>query len=553
MIRAEEKPVVSESEVRFYSDVRFWVGLAVFFVWFAIGLKFHNDYGGFTDELVEIQTAAVNVKYIFSKIPALASVESLPLPAYGDFRELPELLTYKDRVYGVTALLPTLFVNYLPGVSLDLRAYLNFRRLYIFGTVFFAAICFYLFLRKRYPNSWTPIIGLLMMIASPRFFAESFYNSKDIVFYAWFLITLCCCGWYTIARSRRAVACFCLAFALTANARYFGAGLLPAFMTLIAVSEWAAGRSIRATLRLEILTLIGALGSFYFVSPYLWEFNLDSIISGLTFVTNLPGVGDSELFLGRFVAPRDVPYYLAVWIAITTPLVCLGFFLIGSFKSLFALFHSRTLRRLAREDIFGVFNFGLIAVYYALIVLSKATIYHGWRHAYFLYAPMLLLMAVGFDWLIRRVPAYPFRGCVFALCAVSFFLTGNWILKNHPLDFAYFNQIGRPIASRFSRDSWGVGSRPCILYLANAIGKDVIDFGVNEDLTWGASEFTLWALPESVSERFHIVWQTEHADAFCYSYKNHPGNDYARPGFRLLKTFYVDEYAVAGAYERIKE
>lgn len=32
--------------------------------------------------------------------------------------------------------------------------------------------------------------------------------------------------------------------------------------------------------------------------------------------------------------------------------------------------------------------------------------------------------------------------------------------------------------------------------------------------------------------------------------KNYPGNDYQRPGFRLVKTFFVDGAAVIGAYVR---
>ena len=166
---------------------------------------------------------------------------------------------------------------------------------------------------------------------------------------------------------------------------------------------------------------------------------------------------------------------------------------------------------------------------------------------------MLLLTAGGFDWLMRRIPERRMRGVLLSFCGVSFALTGIWIIRNHPLDFAYFNPIGRPIAAQFSRDSWGVGSRPCIIYLANTLEKDVINLGVNEDLTWNAHEFTLWALPPQIESRFHVVWQTEHAEAFCYSYKNYPGNAYERPGFRLLKTFDVDGYAVVGAYERISE
>ena len=136
---------------------------------------------------------------------------------------------------------PTVFINLLPGVSLNLAQFLKFRRLYIFLTVVFAAGCFFVYLRRRWQCGWTPVFGLAVLILSPRFFAESFYNSKDIVFFAWFLIALSCCGAYMVDRSRQAIGFFLPAFALTANARYFGFGLLPAFLALIALSEARTG------------------------------------------------------------------------------------------------------------------------------------------------------------------------------------------------------------------------------------------------------------------------------------------------------------------------
>lgn len=523
--------------------------LAISLGWLGVGSRFFDDYGGFTDELVEVQTGAVNLKYAASVIPALSNLSSLQLPMYGDFEDLPELLTYKDRVYGVTSLLPTFLVNLISGVSLDLRTYLKFRRLFIFLMFGFGAACFTLFLFRRYPSRWVAPIGLMILILSPRFFAESFYNSKDIVFFTWFLVSLSCVGWYSIAGSRRALGFFCLAFGLTANARYFGIGLLPAVIAFIAVIELQAKRSLAEILRLEGLVTVGSLGVFYLASPYLWAFDWASIWSGLTFVTNLPGIGDGELFFGKLVAPRDLPHYLAVWIGITTPLVYLLLSLIGAFGSLGTWVKSRSLMKLPRETIFDLFCFALFLVYYALIVISKATIYHGWRHAYFLYALMLMLIVSGLAKLLAARHAAIRISAVLAL-GLTFAMTARWIAVNHPLDFAYFNALGRPIASDFSRDSWGVGSRPCIAYLASTLSDERIDFGVNEDLTWGAAEFTLWALPDSVAARFNVIWQTDHAEAFCFSYKNTAGNDYQRDGFRLMKTFFVDGAAVVGAYQR---
>jgi len=44
-------------------------------------------------------------------------------------------------------------------------------------------------LKKRFSNNLS-LIGLLFLILSPRIFAESFYNIKDIVFLSFFIISL---------------------------------------------------------------------------------------------------------------------------------------------------------------------------------------------------------------------------------------------------------------------------------------------------------------------------------------------------------------------------
>jgi len=168
------------------------------------GIVIHDDYGGYTDELIEIQTGMIQLKYVFSKIPMLEDISGLNIPLYGNFAALPDLATYEDRIYGSAAMLPTFFVNYLPGISLDVGEFLNFRRFYNFLNFFLAAILFYLFLQKRFRNPLIALTGTLMLVLSPRIFAESFYNCKDILFLSWFLISLLGIGFYQLDRKNTA-------------------------------------------------------------------------------------------------------------------------------------------------------------------------------------------------------------------------------------------------------------------------------------------------------------------------------------------------------------
>lgn len=524
--------------------ISFALPLLLFLLILVIASSVFDDYGGYTDELVEIQTSVVNVKYVFSKIPWLKDKSGLNLPIYNDFATIPELQTYKDRTYGTTVMLPTILVSDLFNKPVSLSNLLKIRRIYVFLNFYLALICFYFLLKVRFKNELISLSGVVMLTLTPRFFAESFYNCKDIIFFSWFMISFCALGFYSFGKEKLGTVLFVFAFGLTVNSRFYGLILLPAFWYMVILKN-----GIRKSIRQLTLVTLLSFAWIFVLSPYLWEFNWKQIISGLTFVTNLPGVGDAELFMGRLIAPRDVWYYLPVWMGITIPILYLVLFFIGAIS----IFTQKT----SQDVRFAWLSLMILLGSMAAIILSRATIYHGWRHAYFLYAPLIYLSVCGLEFLWgilvpsaigRRVK----KGILICCLGLSFISTGSWMFDNHPFDFVYFNEIGRRYAHQFTRDYWGVASKSCLLYLNSAVQDETIRVGINADLTYGAAEFSLMRLPESIRDRFEPIWQTKHADYLCFSYKNTPGNEHEIPEFEVMKTFMVDGYAVEGVYRRVE-
>lgn len=529
----------------------------LFLVMLPIGWRLHDDYGGYTDELVEIETAAVNAKYIAQKLPFLGFLTDLRLPAYNDPETLPDLLTYDNRAYGTAVMMPTILVNRLPGVRLNLSQLMNLRRFYIFLNYWLAGVIFCLTLCRRSRLVTLPFFGFLVYFLTPRFFAESFYNCKDLIFFSWFLIALCGLAWDQYKQSRGGLILFAVAFGLAVNTRYYGAVL-----ALAAIGLWLSKlrndrQAFSFVTKRMLLTLFGAGVSFYLFTPQLWELNFNAVFAGFRRISTLPAIGDAELFFGKLIAPRNVWYYIPVWIGITVPVLYLLFFFAGGVD--LVRFTGR-FRSAAPEQkrifVFDVLCLLIFIFVLLLVILVKATFYHAWRHTYFLYALMLFGIMRGFEAVFSR-PSGTSKGLkarqwiLYWLCLISFAITGSWIFRNHPLDFVYFNEFGRQAASQFSRDYWGVGSKDCILYLSGLIptGKQAL-LGVNADLTYGASEFSLFCLPDSVSVKFKPVWQNHNADYICYSYKNTPGNNHQIEGFHLIHTLKVDGFDVVGIYEK---
>ncbi len=535
--------------------ILFFIGLLL------SGLVLHDNYGGFTDELMEIETAVINLQAFFDKIPIIKNINQLNMPKDHDFSSLPSLVDYEDRGYGTAVMTPTILVNLLPGIQLDIAQLMDLRRFYVFFNFWLATICFYRLLLQRFDkNRLIALTGPLMLVLTPRLFAESFYNCKDMIFFSWFLISLCGLGAYQSSRKNRWLILFVFAAGLAINTRYYGIVLLAALVFCLGINLLTDRANRKRELVTLLLTVAGLLIWIYLVTPFLWTNNLSNIRAALGFITDQPVIGDAELFMGRLVAPREVWYYIPIWMGITIPVLYLGLFLITIIFLLQRTIAFRLLSATEKQK----FTFDLMCLLMLLgsilaIGFSGATIYHGWRHVYFLYAPFIYLSVYGLARIVgindlsneRKIPPWR-RVAATALCLLSFSTTTLWTVRNHPLDFAYFNEIGRRFATNFSRDYWGVASKSCVLDLLHDYNGRRISLALNEDLTWGSILFSIMRLPKSAQEKFDPVWKTENAEEICFSYKNTKGNQHQITDFELIKSYTVDGYDVAGLYKRIR-
>lgn len=153
-----------------------------FFSLLLLGLARYRDYGISSDEPAQWLTGAVTLKYVDEMFHVPASMVDWK-------RSFPPLATYPDRDYGVAFEAPAFALELLFRLK-DFREVFMFRHLLTF-LVSFGGVCAIYRLANRRFSSWQ--IGLLsasFFVLTPRFFAESFYNCKDIVFMALFAIAM---------------------------------------------------------------------------------------------------------------------------------------------------------------------------------------------------------------------------------------------------------------------------------------------------------------------------------------------------------------------------
>ena len=152
--------------------------LFFFIIYFCIGSTLVTDYGIAFDEDMQRAIAQNRLDYI-ANFFSNTFIQSNNV--------LENKISIKWPEFGVTFELPALWLEKIIGFS-DTRSQFFFRHYLIFFVSFIGSLFFYLISLKKF-NSWKlALLGTIFLVSSPRIFAESFYNSKDIIFMYFFLI-----------------------------------------------------------------------------------------------------------------------------------------------------------------------------------------------------------------------------------------------------------------------------------------------------------------------------------------------------------------------------
>ena len=149
--------------------------MAFFFALLVVGVLCHRDYGVTWDEFQQRATGGESLKYVVEHIaPAL-----LPPSA----KNLQSFDAYRDHDYGVAFELPAVVLEVLLRQH-DERDIYFLRHLLNFLVAWAGTIAVWRLALRRF-GDWRPaLLAAVLLVFSPRLFAESFYNSKDIVFMA---------------------------------------------------------------------------------------------------------------------------------------------------------------------------------------------------------------------------------------------------------------------------------------------------------------------------------------------------------------------------------
>jgi len=443
---------------------------------FAAGFLGFRDYGISWDENTQRNSGVVFFNHFQEKFN-IHLVNISPT--------VPKLADYQDKEFGAIFEVFIFTLERLFGLS-DYKNVFLFRHFINFIFFWFGVVIFSSAIRARFKQNYMPVIGCLILFLHPRIFAESFYNSKDIILMVFFIFSFRFFMLFNETWKIKDAFWFGLAGALTFNIRPVGI-LIPVITGVIMLP--VAIRQLLDEKKWNRLISLFAFVFFFFVlvwitNLYLWD---DPLHKPMQIINkflryDVSHTAGNILFLGNYLPTNDLPwYYLPLWIGITTPVIYLLYFVTG-----FAIVAVRSVL-LRRYDLMdsstriNLFILGWVVIPMGLAVVFGSTLYDGWRHFYFLWPAIVFLLLSGFEKTIsldtkkiqRRLASFiKFISLTIIIAGICGNCLYNYRWKAH--QYCYFNVLTPEPATNFELDYWGLSYDDALEYLVNNDMSDTL-------------------------------------------------------------------------------
>lgn len=477
-----------------------------FAIYLCIGLSIFRDYGISWDEGFQRRLGTVTLNYILG-------VDK-------------ELLSYYDRDHG--PVFETLLVVIERVINPFKNTQLTFfmRHLFIFLLFYVGAIFFYRLCKNSFGSYKIGLLASLFLILSPRIFAHSFYNSKDIVFLSVFIISI-----YTLIRfldntNFNNAVIHSLICAILIGVRILGI-IVPLFTIAFFITD-AIIKDKKINYKKISNLIFYIIFSIIFTIvfwPLLWTKPIYHFIETFKQMQHYPWQG-GVLYLGNYIAAEKLPWhYIPVWIAISTPILYLLFFSIGFIFSIKEFLVNPLAFYLAKRN-----NLIFLAWFFSpllIVIVLKSVLYDCFRHLFFIYPAFLIISLTGLVDLFKFIQT-KFQGLrrktiniVFvSIVIISLAWTAYSMIKIHPYQNVYFNiLVGgmKNAKNNFELDYWGLSYRKALEYIVKNDSSQIININVANP----PGILNAYMLPSKDKKRLVFVESPEEAKYFLSNFRDH--------------------------------
>ena len=509
-----------------------------FFIFFIIGLLIYKDYGFNIDETFQRRSGFYWLNYLsnFFGLDKISLISSQKLNTSINFTE-----PWSD-VYGIIFDVPVAIIEIIFSINEPLKIY-EMRHFLTFIYFFVGTIFFYKILINRFDSKFLSLFGCLMLIITPRIFGDSFQNNKDIVFLAFFIISIFYGFKVFESYNLKNIIYFGVFSSIATSTRLFGLVFPASFLLIYLFMTLSNKKDLKLFKKISFYFLVYI---FFLILhwPYLWSSPINNFLNFLNSVGNYgPG---NVLFNGIFYNPKLVPYsYLSTWIVISTPILNLLMFFCG-FLILSKFYLNKLLNVDVRKKTYDFWeNINEKKDFYILILFVilffagsffQVKHYNSWRMFYFLNFFIIYFSIFFINFSKSKVNKKKQK--YLSLILIAFiFLNIIKLFQYHPYQSIYFNQFtSKKFIEGFEVDYTGLSGIEFLRYVVNDNSNNKkIKIGIN---SW----YPLWRMAELLPEkdRKRLIFLSnknkENAD-YIYSNRIYDVNIYLDDKYNLSRNF----------------
>ncbi len=471
-------------------------GIVLLIVSMVISLSIYKDYGLSWDEDLQRDIGLANYHYVFSGDP---------------------LVNEKDHGPGFE--LPLIIIEKALGLK-DSRDIYFMRHLVQNMFFLLSMFCGYILMYHVFKKQSLACLGFLILVYTPRIFAHSFFNSKDIPFLSMFLVSMAVSFWAFAKNKPLAYLLLGMILGYTTSIRIMSimlAGFLGLFFIIDVVNGAIAKKNVAKVLWFFLLFIAGFCITLYICWPALWGAPISNFIEFYSSLSHFRWPGE-VLLNGEIVSALHLPWtYLPTWFCITTPLLwlLLGFTGIILF---IAAFINKPLRFIGHTtDRFFLLAFLCFSTPVLMVILLGSVVYDDWRHVYFIYPSFVLFILYAVD----RLQQYKAAIILNILIVLQFAIVAAFMVRSHPFQNVYFNEIvshkKESLRKNYELDYWGTSVRKCLEYILAHDKSDNIK--VND---WFVVPSSINMLPEADRKRVRPIAGDEQPDYYIALFRTRP-------------------------------
>ena len=525
--------------------------IITFSTFIIIGVLLHKDYGISVDEWDLRRLGFVYLKYIFEifNINNLLELDKI--------MNIPKVSDYGGNTHGVIFVLPMAFIEYFFNIT-DIQK--NYFLRHIINHFIFLISNFYFFLlvKERFNNWLYGFFASIFLFLSPRIYAESFYNHKDILFMSFFIISLYYGIKFLKNPSIRNSLLFSLSTALSTDIRIMGIILVPIIFFFIFLNKHNYVKKYLT--RGTIIYFITLPIFIYIFWPYLWTDPINHFVEIFKNLSSYNWEG-YNLYFGEYILGSNLPWhYVLVWIGITTPLLYIFLFFVG-FTNTTLILKNRIFLVNEKinegniwkgdDELHDLIYYLLFLIPIILVISLNSTLYDGWRHLYFIYPLFLIFTIKGLYFFyisFFKKKHFIFYSTLFVFILHIIFV----MITTHPYQNVYFNFFaGKNIVYNFDVDYWGLSNKQSFEYILKNDKRNEIKLGSAGPISLKNS---MDILTYNDANRFDIVDNSE-ADYIINNYRNWFGyvkEEYKIPdNFSIFKEIIIHGNKIVTIYKRI--